>query len=108
MKQTEKLNLKKPDLTDYVNISDLNENMDIIDAAVGDLKKGNIEIDDLQTNDKTLAGAINEVKNDLTTHVDDATPHQFTDATDKKTYEYGFKTNAAKDGLIFVYNEVTI
>lgn len=71
MKQTEKLNLKKPDLTDYVNVSDINENMDILDAAVGKLNEGSTEIDDLQTVDKTLAGAINELKNDLATHLED-------------------------------------
>lgn len=32
MQYTTKLKLKKPDLTDYVNIADLNENMDIIDT----------------------------------------------------------------------------
>lgn len=37
MKYTEKLQLKKPDLTDYVNISDINENMDMLDAAVKEL-----------------------------------------------------------------------
>jgi len=32
-------------------------------------------------------------------------PHQFT-ASDNKKYKYGFKTNTAKDGLIFFYEEV--
>lgn len=37
MKHTTKLNLNKPDLTDYVSIADLNENADILDEAVGTL-----------------------------------------------------------------------
>jgi hypothetical protein len=39
-------------------------------------------------------------------HKADDMPHQFTDTTDTKTYRYGFKTNTAKDGLVFVYEEV--
>lgn len=34
MQNTTNLNLKKPDQTDYVNISDINDNMDVIDAAL--------------------------------------------------------------------------
>lgn len=35
MELTPNLSLKKPGLEDYVNVSDLNENADLIDAAVG-------------------------------------------------------------------------
>lgn len=126
MQHTAKLNLKKPDLTDYVSVTDLNENMDILDAAVGELKEGTTLIPDLQTDDKTLAGAINEVDNKitnidlsplatkeellveakaLTTHKAESMPHQFV-APDSKKYKYGFKTNVAANGLIFVYEEV--
>ena len=38
-------------------------------------------------------------------HKDASMPHVFLDATDNKIYKYGFKTNAIKDGLIFVYEE---
>ena len=31
-------------------------------------------------------------------------PHQFVEGT--KKYKYGFKANAAKDGLVFIYEEV--
>lgn len=34
MKNTANLNLKKPDQTDYVNIGDLNDNMDVIDEVI--------------------------------------------------------------------------
>lgn len=112
MKYTEKLKLKKPDLTDYVNISDLNENMDTLDAAVNELQDGSTSISDLETTDKTLAGAINEIKNEvnntnneIVNHQANLMPHQFTD-TDNKIYRYGFKINVAKDGLVFVYEEV--
>lgn len=39
MKTTEHLKLKKPDLTDYVNIGDLNDNMDILDGSVNQLNQ---------------------------------------------------------------------
>lgn len=42
----------------------------------------------------------------LNDHKDASLPHVFHDATDNKIYKYGFKTNQAKDGLIFVYEEV--
>ena len=47
-----------------------------------------------------------EVADFLTTHPAETMPHQFTDETDNLTYRYGFKTNPAKDGLVFVYEEV--
>jgi hypothetical protein len=49
---------------------------------------------------------LSEVQEELTTHKADPVPHLFTDAADNKTYKYGFKTNVAKDGLVFVYQEV--
>lgn len=63
MKFTEKLGLKKPELTDYVNVNDLNDNMDVLDEEVGNLKEGSTTIEELQTSNKTLAGAINELSN---------------------------------------------
>lgn len=62
MQLTPKLNLKKPDLTDSINVQDLNDNMDVLDTAVSELQEGSASIPDLETNDKTLAGAINELK----------------------------------------------
>lgn len=66
MKYTPNLNLKKPDLTENVNIQDLNDNMDVLDTAVSELREGATSIPDLETNDKTLAGAINELKGEVT------------------------------------------
>ncbi|QPQ30972.1 glycine-rich domain-containing protein [Lysinibacillus sp. JNUCC 51] len=66
MKLTPKLNLKKPDLTDNVNIQDLNDNMDVLENVVSELQEGATSIPDLETNDKTLAGAINELKDEVT------------------------------------------
>ena len=68
MKSTEKLGLKKPDLTDYVNIGDLNDNMDVLDEAVGELKEGSTVIEELGTENKTLSGAINEIKTEVDEH----------------------------------------
>lgn len=65
MKYTEKLGLKKPELTDYVNIEDINDNMDVLDEEVGNLKEGSTTIEELQTSNKTLAGAINELKDEV-------------------------------------------
>lgn len=36
---TTNLNLKKPDSTDFINIDDINDNMDLIDAAVNERAK---------------------------------------------------------------------
>lgn len=68
MKLTTKLGLKKPDLTDYVNIGDLNDNMDVLDGEVGSLKEGTTEVTDLETVDKTYKGAINEINTSLSSH----------------------------------------
>jgi len=80
LQTTPKLGLKKPDLTDYVSVADLNENADLIDVAVGGLRDGTAVIPELQTTNKTLAGGINEVKSGLTTHLADivtvATPNK--------------------------------
>lgn len=38
MKYTDKLGLKKPDLTDYVNVGDMNQNMDVLDEEVDIVK----------------------------------------------------------------------
>lgn len=40
MKQTENFNLNKPDREDYVQIEDLNQNMDILDEFLGKFKDG--------------------------------------------------------------------
>jgi hypothetical protein len=55
----------------------------------------------------TLASEVGAAsKTDFDAHLAENMPHKFTDATDLKTYRYGFKTNNAKDGLVFVYQEV--
>lgn len=57
------------------------------------------QIEQLESDFGTLGPIIDE-------HKAEAMPHQFIDSTDLKTYKYGFKTNEAKDGLVFVYEEV--
>ena len=98
---TPNYNLKKPDPTDFIQVADLNGNFDIIDTKikeVADAAQNNQKITQVETK-------ANKVETDLTNHLADATPHQFTDGATK--YEYGFKINQQKDGLIFVYEEVT-
>lgn len=90
MEHTPNLNLKKPGLTDNILISDINENMDVLDAVVSELQKGTKEIPDLETEDKTMSGAINEVKNEVKSHVIDPMPHMYVD--NGKTYRWGFRT----------------
>jgi len=75
MEFTQKLNLKKPGFTDSILITDINENMDVIDAAVSELQEGATSIPDLETADKTLAGAINEVAKEVTTNKQAITDH---------------------------------
>jgi len=60
---------------------------------------------------ETIRGILNEdaagnLFNMIDDHKNDALPHKFLDTIDNKIYKYGFKTNQAKDGLIFVYEEV--
>lgn len=111
MENTPNLNLKKPGLTDNILISDINENMDVLDAAVYELQQGTKEIPDLETEDKTLGGAINEVKNEvinvkqeIESHVINPMPHMFVD--NGKTYRWGFRTLDGKPQ--FIYEEVTV
>ncbi|WP_285397655.1 hypothetical protein [Lysinibacillus sp. fls2-241-R2A-57] len=104
MEYTPNLNLKKPGLKDNILISDINENMETLDGAVSELQKGNTSIPDLETVDKTLAGAINEVKNEMTGHVIDPMPHMFID--NGITYRWGFRTVNNGEPQI-IYEEVT-
>lgn len=68
MQYTTKLNLKKPDSTDYVNVSDLNENMDIIDAEIKNLSEASGNLDELSTDEKnSLVLAVNELLNKIGT-----------------------------------------
>lgn len=102
MQTTPKLGLKKPDLNDYVNVADLNDNADILDAAVSVLQDGTAIITNLETANKTLAGGINENKNNLATHLAESMPHQFTEGG--KTYRWGFRIFEGKPQ--FIHEEV--
>jgi len=88
MQHTQNLNLKKPDLTDNVLISDLNENMDVLDQAVGELQKTTESIGDLEKN-------FNE-------HLLAQMPHRFFD--NGKWYRWGFRTVNGEPQ--FIYEEV--
>ena len=78
---TPRIGLKKPTGNENVMLASFNENYDILDAKVASVV-------------------------DLNVHKLEAMPHQFTDTSNDRKYRYGFKTNAAKDGLVFVYEEV--
>ncbi|MFJ5771390.1 tail fiber protein [Psychrobacillus sp. NPDC093180] len=71
MKLTTIFKFKKPDLTDYVNVEDLNENMDILDEALGThldkdastTQKGHVQLSDATNSTSTiLAATANAVK----------------------------------------------
>ncbi|MFJ7408064.1 MULTISPECIES: hypothetical protein [unclassified Lysinibacillus] len=102
MEHTPNFGLKKPGLTDNILISDINENMDVLDAAVSELKEGTASIPDLETVDKTLAGAINEVKQEssavkqeLDTHSGDMAKHnQFIEGNKKYQVILGWDTTS--------------
>lgn len=70
MEFTTNLGLNKPDLTDYVNVNDLNENSDILDLAIKALQDGTNDIPTLETINKSIEGAINELKGSLDKVVD--------------------------------------
>lgn len=79
-----------------------------------DVAVPNANMDSIDLNLKTLQDAISTgaseqeleiLRQALAAHKAESMPHQFT-ASDDKKYNYGFKTNAAKDGLIFVFEEV--
>lgn len=79
MKYTGNLKLKKPELEDYVDVDDLNENMDILDEKVNgnsdtlnDLTKNLGDKSTLNTVDKSsIVKAINEVNFDFNEYPSD-------------------------------------
>lgn len=60
MEYTTNLNLKKPDVNEYYNIEQNNENMDLIDEAVGELNS-QVGTETLTTTAQNCTGAINEL-----------------------------------------------
>lgn len=67
MEYTTNLNLKKPDVNEYYNVEQNNENMDLIDEAVGELNKnfGGLKISTAQVVlDKT--SSVNTFQTDIT------------------------------------------
>lgn len=82
----------------------LNEVNDV-EAEVGDLIQMIGNLDELNTDTKlSLVAAVNEVYRKFNEHFAESMPHIFNEGT--KKYKYGFKLNTAKDGLVFVYEEV--
>lgn len=85
MKHTPILNLKKPDFEDYVLVTDLNENMDTLDMAIGELQEQNNSITDLQ--------------NSFNEHLIASMPHRFFD--NGKWHRWGFRTVDGEPQIIF-------
>lgn len=104
MQYTSRLNLKKPDLTDYVNVNDLNENFDIIDRTVGELQDGSTEIQNLETKSKQLAGVINEINQKMEEHLAEEIPHIFVDSETGKKYRWGLGVD--ENGIYLQSEEV--
>lgn len=82
MQNTTNLNLKKPDQNDYVNISDLNDNMDVIDEIVQEVLtrvKGLDKVENTSDLDKPISrdtqNALNETKEFLDIHENDLAKH---------------------------------
>ena len=59
MEYTKNLNLKKPDVNEYYDIEKNNENMDLIDTAVGELNKN---INTIDSKKLTTDGRITEIR----------------------------------------------
>lgn len=53
MKNTENFNLKKPDISDFYNINDFNENMDVIDEEMKGIQESISNVPNVTTNDQT-------------------------------------------------------
>lgn len=60
MEYTTNLNLKKPDVNEYYNIEQENENKDLIDSAIGELNS-QVGTETLTTTAQNCTGAINEL-----------------------------------------------
>lgn len=80
IEKTPNYNLNKPDYDEFADIEKLNENFDIIDEkikeaadAVGDI--GNVELPNLDTDDKELGGAINEINTKVNQHLEQNDAH---------------------------------
>ena len=87
MQYTDKLGLKKPDLTDYVNVQDLNDNMDVLDEAVGNMGDDLIahKADDVsQAHLAKNIGLEDTTGNFTATEVEGAMSELFTNVSDGK------------------------
>lgn len=67
--------MKQPDYTDFADIEVLNENFEVIDREIKEAKDaatdvGSVELPELGTDNKELTGAINEINDKVTQHLD--------------------------------------
>lgn len=82
MQNTTNLNLKKPDQTDYVNIVDLNDNMDVLDEVVQEVLtrvKGLNKVENTSDLDKPISTAmqkaLGEIEDEVVGHKADLVSH---------------------------------
>lgn len=100
MQNTTNYNLNKPDGTDYAKIQALNQNADIIDAA---LKENKDAIENLDLSQITQS--ITEVDGRVTTHLDEKDKHnQF--IHEGKLHQIGFGYNPTLGCMTFSIREV--
>lgn len=127
MQTTTNYGLRKPEYNETVDVADLNYNADEMDAALTPTADPALVYPEPMSNGphkiekwvswiakliKSITGKTNwwevpsksleTVNNDLSAHLADEMPHQFTSTN--KTYRYGFK--AQDNHLIFTYEEV--
>lgn len=81
MKQTPNFQLKQPDYEDFADIEVLNENFEIIDREIQEAKNaatdvGSVELPELNTDNKELTGAINEINTKVTRHLAQYDEHE--------------------------------
>ena len=97
MEYTTNLNLKKPDINEYYNIVEQeNENADIIDEAIGKLNS-DVGTEELTTEAQDCKGAINELNKNLGVKVySDLTSIGLTDANVTKEALYGAIPNHSR------------
>lgn len=95
MQLTGNYKLKKPEGTDIVNIENLNDNMDVIDA----------KLKQLEDNDVSADRSLQSIQSNLDTHISDkSNPHNVTRA------QLGLENvlNVAKDGqLVLLLEDVS-
>lgn len=94
MQTTPNYGLKKYELNDTADLTQMNTNMDTIDAQM----KANADAAAAAQTD------VDAVEADLAAHLAETMPHRYQDIGTGTTYQYGFKQQ--DNHLVFMYQEV--